>query len=74
MQANLGSLLVVKSELFPEFINELTDYLRQDNPAISIVTKMDFNKNNLFGYYVFWKENRELNMCKVQFRKQLMVF
>lgn len=53
MQANLGSLLVVKSELFPEFINELTDYLRQDNPAISIVTKMDFNKNNLFGYYVF---------------------
>ncbi|MEG9531706.1 AAA family ATPase [Mannheimia indoligenes] len=59
MQAKFGSLLVLKSELFPEFINELTDYLKKDNSSISIVTKMDFNKNNLFGYYMFLEREQK---------------
>lgn len=51
IQAGFGSLLVVKSELFPEFLAEITDYLAQSSQAV--VTKMDFNKHNLFGYHIF---------------------
>lgn len=59
MQAKFGSLLVLKSELFPEFINELTHYLKQDNSTSPIVTKMDFNKHNLFGYYMFLEREQK---------------
>lgn len=51
VQADFGSLLVVKSELFPEFLAEITDYLAQKNQPV--ITKMDFNKHNLFGYHIF---------------------
>lgn len=64
MQAKFGSLLVLKSELFPEFINELTDYLKQDNSTIPIVTKMDFNKHNLFGYYMFLEREQKTEYVK----------
>lgn len=50
VQANAGALLVIKSEIFPEFIGELTGYLAPNSP---VITKMDFNKNNLFGYHLF---------------------
>ncbi|AHG76492.1 AAA family ATPase [Mannheimia varigena] len=52
-QAESGSLLVLKSELFPEFINEVSTYLKQSDPSVSVISKMDFNKNSLFGYHLF---------------------
>ncbi|MFA9488928.1 MULTISPECIES: AAA family ATPase [unclassified Mannheimia] len=64
MHAKFGSLLILKSELFPEFIDELADYLKQDNLTNSVVIKMDSNKNNLFGYYIFLEREQKTEYVK----------
>nr|WP_289622735.1 AAA family ATPase [Mannheimia cairinae] len=61
IQAKFGSLLVIKSEIFPEFLNEITDYLPSNSP---VVTKMDFNKNNLFGYHLFLEREHKSEYVK----------
>lgn len=64
LQAEFGSLLVVKSELFPEFLTEITDYLHQSEVAAPVITKMDFNKNSLLGYHVFLEREHKTEYVK----------
>lgn len=64
IQAESGSLLVLKSELFPEFLAEITAYLHQHNAATPVVTQMDFNKQNLFGYHLFLERERRTEYVK----------
>lgn len=64
LQSEFGSLLVIKSELFPEFLNELTHYLKQSHENIPLITKMDFNKNNLFGYHRFLEKEHKNEYVK----------
>ncbi|MBD4685059.1 protease, partial [Xanthomonas citri pv. citri] len=46
------------TETFPEFINEIEQYLTQDVHT-KVITKTEFNKNNLFGYSIYLeKENK----------------
>lgn len=53
-----GSLLVLKTETFPEYIREITHYLEKDN-AQSVIAKMEFNRQHLFGYSLYLdKENK----------------
>ncbi|WP_009874931.1 AAA family ATPase [Actinobacillus pleuropneumoniae] len=57
-RGQFGSLLVLKTETFPEFINEIEQYLTQDVHT-KVITKTEFNKNNLFGYSIYLeKENK----------------
>lgn len=57
-RSQFGSLLIVKTELFPEFIHEIEQYLAHDTQA-PVISKTEFNKQNLFGYSLYLdKENR----------------
>ncbi|HGO5855085.1 TPA: AAA family ATPase [Mannheimia haemolytica] len=64
LQSQASSLLVLKSEIFPEFIYEISEYLNNYDSAAPIVTKMDFNKNSLFGYYVFLEREQKTEYVK----------
>ncbi|HHW7508067.1 TPA: AAA family ATPase [Mannheimia haemolytica] len=64
LQSQFGALLVLKSELFPEFINEITEYLKKYSVDLPIISKMDFNKNSLFGYSVFLERELKTEYVK----------
>ncbi|HDL5699408.1 TPA: AAA family ATPase [Mannheimia haemolytica] len=64
LQSQFGALLVLKSELFPEFINEITEYLKKYSVDLPIISKMDFNKNSLFGYSVFLERETKTEYVK----------
>lgn len=64
LKSQFGALLVLKSELFPEFINEMTEYLKKYSADLPVVTKMDFNKNSLFGYSVFLERETKTEYVK----------
>lgn len=55
--SQFGSLLVLKTEIFPEFINEIEQNLKSADQAV--ISKMEFNRNHLFGYSLYLeKENK----------------
>ncbi|AGQ38729.1 TPA: AAA family ATPase [Mannheimia haemolytica] len=64
LQSQFGALLVLKSEIFPEFINEITEYLKKYSVDLPIISKMDFNKNSLFGYSVFLERELKTEYVK----------
>lgn len=64
LQSQFGALLALKSELFPEFINEITEYLKKYSVDLPIISKMDFNKNSLFGYSVFLERELKTEYVK----------
>ena len=54
----MGSLLVMKSEVLPEFLDELSVQLSQDNSQ-PVIVRTEFKASHLFGYTLFLeKENR----------------
>lgn len=54
----MGSLLVMKTEILPEFLEELKAQLCLESDA-PVVVKTEFNASHLFGYSLFLeKENR----------------
>lgn len=54
----MGSLLVMKSEVLPEFLDELNVQLSQDNSQ-PVIVRTEFKASHLFGYTLFLeKENR----------------
>lgn len=64
LRAEFGSLLVVKSEIFPEFVAEIQQYLTQNQVDTPIVTQMDFSKNSLFGYHLFLEREYKTEYVK----------
>lgn len=61
IQSELGSLLILKSEVLPEYIYEIEQYLSQQK--VDFIYQSESNKNNLFGYYIYVeKENK---VCKI---------
>lgn len=64
IQAQFGALLVLKSELFPEFLTEITEYLSEQDINQPIVTKIDFNKHHLFGYHIFLEREHKTEYVK----------
>lgn len=53
-----GSLLILKTETLPEFIDEISAQLLTENDA-TVIIKTEFNRQNLFGYSLFLeKENK----------------
>lgn len=58
IQAQSGALLVMKTESFPEYIEEIRDYFHQKQ-STPVVIKTEFTRRHLFGYSLFLeKENR----------------
>lgn len=56
-QADFGSLLVLKTETLPEFVQEITTFFEQSNQ--SFLFKNEADSRSLFGYSCFLaKENR----------------
>ena len=54
----MGSLLVMKSEVLPEFLDELSMQLSIDNSQ-PVIVRTEFKASHLFGYTLFLeKENR----------------
>ena len=54
----MGSLLVVKSEVLPEFLDELSIQLSIENSQ-PVIVRTEFKASHLFGYTLFLeKENR----------------
>lgn len=54
----MGSLLVVKSEVLPEFLDELSTQLSIEN-SHPVIVRTEFKASHLFGYTLFLeKENR----------------
>ncbi len=54
----MGSLLVMKSEVLPEFLDELSTQLSIDNSQ-PVIVRTEFKASHLFGYTLFLeKENR----------------
>lgn len=57
-RSRFGSLLVVMTETFPEYIAEIEQYWRKDS-ALPLVIKNEFNRSRLFGYSIYLeKENK----------------
>ena len=50
----MGSLLVVKSEVLPEFLDELCIQLSIENSQ-SVIVRTEFKASHLFGYTLFRK-------------------
>lgn len=57
IQSDLGSLLILKTEILPEYINEIEDYLTAK--SIKFSTQIHFNYKSLFGYDYYDKVNNE---------------
>lgn len=54
----MGSLLVIKSEVLPEFLDELSTQLSIENSQ-PVIVRTEFKASHLFGYTLFLeKENR----------------
>ncbi|OOR98329.1 protease [Haemophilus paracuniculus] len=56
--APFGSLLIVKSEILPEYLNEIEAYFNQlQNPTL---LKTEYNKASLFGQTIFIPEQNRI--------------
>ena len=54
----MGSLLIMKTEILPEFLDELAQQLSLEKHS-PVIIKTEFNASHLFGYSLFLeKENR----------------
>ncbi|WP_150540065.1 AAA family ATPase [Actinobacillus vicugnae] len=58
-RGQFGSLLVIKTETFPEFIQEIEHYLAT-NLESPLVTKTEFNRNHLFGYSIYLEKTQQV--------------
>ena len=55
--SEFGSVLILKTETFPEFLAEIEGYFAL--AEMETITKTEFNRNGLFGYRLYLdKENR----------------
>lgn len=60
--APFGSLLVVKSEILPEYLSEIEDYSNQIN--LPFILKTEYNKASLFGQVLFIPEQNKIEKVK----------
>lgn len=58
-RGQFGSLLVIKTETFPEFIREIKHYLAE-NLTSPLVTKTEFSRNHLFGYSIYLEKEHKV--------------
>ncbi|AKO47574.1 AAA family ATPase [[Haemophilus] ducreyi] len=58
-QAQFGSLLVIKTETFPEFIESITGYVAKDLTS-PLIVRTEFNRNHLFGYSLYLDKQQRL--------------
>ncbi|VEI47666.1 lon protease [Actinobacillus equuli] len=58
-RGQFGSLLVIKTETFPEFIQEIKHYLAE-NLTSPLVTKTEFSRNHLFGYSIYLEKEHKV--------------
>lgn len=65
-RSQFGSLLIVKTELFPEFIHEIEQYLAHDTQA-PVISKTEFNKQM---YLFFYPEILFLEICSATIFQQ----
>lgn len=56
--SEFGSALILKTELFPEFLNEITDYF--ENLYCQTVLKTEFNRQSLFGYSLYLEKENQI--------------
>lgn len=56
--SEFGSALILKTELFPEFLNEITDYF--ENLHCQTVLKTEFNRQSLFGYSLYLEKENQI--------------
>ncbi|AIK89952.1 AAA family ATPase [Glaesserella parasuis] len=56
--SEFGSALILKTELFPEFLNEITDYF--ENLHCQTVLKTEFNHQSLFGYSLYLEKENQI--------------
>lgn len=56
--SEFGSALILKTELFPEFLNEITDYF--ENLHCQTVLKIEFNRQSLFGYSLYLEKENQI--------------
>lgn len=56
--SEFGSALILKTELFPEFLNEITDYF--ENSHCQTVLKTEFNRQSLFGYSLYLEKENQI--------------
>ncbi|MDG6369811.1 AAA family ATPase [Glaesserella parasuis] len=56
--SEFGSALILKTEPFPEFLNEITDYF--ENLHCQTVLKTEFNRQSLFGYSLYLEKENQI--------------
>lgn len=56
--SEFGSAFILKTELFPEFLNEITDYF--ENLHCQTVLKTEFNRQSLFGYSLYLEKENQI--------------
>lgn len=56
--SEFGAALILKTELFPEFLNEITDYF--ENLHCQTVLKTEFNRQSLFGYSLYLEKENQI--------------
>ncbi|QLB20878.1 protease [Vespertiliibacter pulmonis] len=57
-KSEFGSALVLKTELFPEFLAEIENEFSQHQ--CSVISKMEFTSNSLFGYQMYLSKEHKI--------------
>lgn len=56
--SEFGSALILKTELFPEFLVEIENEFHKNQ--CSVVSKIDFTSNSLFGYQIYLSKEHKI--------------
>ncbi|MDP8133842.1 AAA family ATPase [Pasteurella atlantica] len=61
-QQQSGSLLILKKDILPEIVDEITTYFTQKNQKLKLCT--EFNGDQLFGYIGYIKETQQAEIVE----------